>query len=148
MTRGGAAAGPLVIAYTDGASRGNPGPAAVGVVLYDRSGTKLREFGKLLGVATNNEAEYTAVLEGLTAAAGFTAGWVELRSDSQVVVRQLAGTYATRKPELLALQKRVREAAEAFTKVNFRNVPRSHPGAQRADRLANRALDLQERAAR
>lgn len=132
---------PDCLVFADGASRGNPGPSAAGVVVFDSKGAELKAFGKAVGEGTNNQAEYKAVVEGLKAAAEFTSRWVELRSDSEVVIRQLTGAYEVRDAVLHELHTRVRQAEGLFEKVTYANVPREHPAIVRADALANRALD-------
>jgi len=133
--------GPDVIVYTDGASRGNPGPSSAGVLVCDPEGRELHAFGVFLGEGTNNQAEYKAIVKGLTAAADYTGGWVEVRSDSQVAVRQLNGEYQVKDPQLEELNTHVRRAEGLFRKVTYAHVPREHLGARRADALANQALD-------
>lgn len=132
---------PDLIVYTDGASRKNPGPSSAGVVICDLQGRELHAFGLFLGEGTNNQAEYKAIVKGLTAAVDYSQGWVEVRSDSQVAVRQLNGEYETKDPTLEELQTHVRRAEGLFRKVTYAHVPREHLGARRADALANQALD-------
>lgn len=127
--------------YTDGASRGNPGPAAIGVVVCDASDRILRRHKEFLGDATNNEAEYRAILRALKLAAAYTEGEVELTSDSELAVRQLTGAYKVRRRNLEALVVAVREAERNFTKVVYRHAPRMTGRLALADRLANEALD-------
>lgn len=136
-----APATPDAVVYTDGASRKNPGPAAIGVVVQRADGRELESLGEPIGEATNNEAEYRAVTKGLHLAAKHTAGAVEMRSDSQLLVRQLNGQYKTRKAELIELQRQVRAAEKPFSQVHYRWVPRQDPGLVRADALANEALE-------
>jgi ribonuclease HI len=127
--------------YTDGASRGNPGPAAIGVVVCDDADAVLREQHEVLGEATNNEAEYRAVLRGLELAAAHTSGQVVLTTDSELVVRQLNGRDRVRNERLRDLIGPVREAERAFAKVVYRHAPRMTGHLARADALANEALD-------
>jgi ribonuclease HI len=129
----------LYVAYADGASRGNPGPAAIGVVIFDPAGREVYSASRRLGRATNNEAEYRAAITALEAALGLRALRVELRMDSELVVRQLSGRYRVRNPRLIPLYKRLLDLRSRFAAVTFRHVPR---GENRpADRLANKALD-------
>jgi ribonuclease HI len=129
----------LYVAYADGASRGNPGPAAVGVVIFDPAGREVYSASRRLGRATNNEAEYRAAITALEAALGLRASRVELRMDSELVVRQLSGRYRVRNPRLIPLYKRLLDLRGRFAAITFRYVPR---GENRpADRLANKALD-------
>jgi ribonuclease HI len=90
--------------YTDGAARGNPGPAAIGFLVLDSQGGRLAEHAECIGGATNNEAEYTALIAGLTACARLTKGRVRCVSDSELMVKQLTGVYRTKEPRLRELQ--------------------------------------------
>ncbi len=122
----------------DGASRGNPGRAAIGVVVLD-GGTPVREIGEAIGIATNNIAEYRALLRGLDEAASLGARAVRVRSDSELLVRQLTGRYAVRSPSLVPLHREARQRMRRFEEVVVTHVPREHNAV--ADALANRALD-------
>ena len=95
--------------YTDGGSRGNPGPAAIGIVIADEKGRILEEHGEYLGTKTNNEAEYYAVIKALELAKKFLPREVVITLDSQLVVNQLKGKYKIRKKHLQELVHRVRE---------------------------------------
>jgi ribonuclease HI len=128
-----------VIAYADGASRGNPGPAAYGIVVYDTEGRELHRAGKTLGRATNNQAEYQGAIAAIEAAIGLGAREVELRMDSELVVRHLEGRYRVRNPGLLPLYKRIlalRDRLQSLRVVHVRRIENKE-----ADRLANQALD-------
>lgn len=128
-----------VIAYSDGASRGNPGPAALGVVIYDEAGRELHRASRALGRATNNEAEYRAAIAALEGALGLGATSVELRMDSELVVRQLTGRYRVRNPRLAPLFARLLDLRSRFERVSVVHIPREQNAV--ADRLANAALD-------
>ncbi len=128
-----------VIAYADGASRGNPGPAAIGVVLVDEGGQELHRSGRRLGRATNNQAEYRAAIAALEAALGLGASEVELRMDSELVVRQLRGRYKVRNPRLIPLYKRILDLRGRFASLVATHIPRQENSL--ADALANEALD-------
>jgi ribonuclease HI len=130
-----------VTIYTDGGARGNPGPAAVGVVVCDAEDRVLREHREFLGEATNNEAEYRALIRGLGLAARYTRAEVRCVSDSQLLVRQMAGEYKVRDARLAELFERARERARAFEKVSFEHRPRLTGRLARADELVNEALD-------
>src|SRR5579884_3501605 len=117
----------------DGASRGNPGQAAIGVVLL-RSGRPVREIGEAIGVATNNVAEYRALLRGLREAEMLGARAIRVHSDSELLVRQLTGRYRVKSPALAPLHREALARLRAFARV-----PRERNAA--ADALANRALD-------
>ena len=122
----------------DGASRGNPGPAGCGVVLEDTDGGR-EEASRYLGRATNNAAEYEALLLGLRRAALRGYRQVEVRSDSELLVRQMTGEYRVKHPGLLARHAAVRRLLAGFEQVRFTHVNRS--GNAEADRLANLAID-------
>lgn len=128
-----------VVIHTDGASRGNPGPAAIGVVIEGPNGRVLAEFGEALSPTTNNVAEYTAVIRALERAAELGARRVECKMDSQLVVRQLNGSYRVKHRDMLPLYRRVLELIQGFDQVTFAHVPREEN--TEADRLANQALD-------
>jgi len=128
-----------VVIHTDGASRGNPGPAAIGVVIAEPSGRVLVEFGEALAPTTNNVAEYTAVVRALERAAELGARRVQVMMDSQLVVRQLNGSYRVKHRDMLPLYRKVLELIQRFEQVSFEHVPREEN--VEADRLANQALD-------
>jgi len=127
------------VVYADGASRGNPGPSAIGIVLFDPEGHELHRAGRRLGSGTNNEAEYKAAVAALEAALGVGASHVELRMDSELVVRQLTGRYRVRNPRLIPLYKRILDLRSRFEAVMLLHVPREENKV--ADGLANQALD-------
>jgi ribonuclease HI len=127
------------IAYADGASRGNPGPSAIGVVIFDATGCEIHREGRRVGHGTNNEAEYKAAVAALEAALGLGAKRIELRMDSELVVRQLTGRYRVRNPRLAPLFNRILALRGRFESVTFRNLPRTSNTI--ADQLANQALD-------
>jgi len=131
--------GLAVVVYVDGASRGNPGPAAVGAAVYTPDGQELYSRGKRIGSATNNVAEYRAVIEGLAAARELGASAVTVRLDSELVYRQLMGAYRIKNPELKRLGEEIGRAAGAFEKCEFQQIPREENRA--ADRAANEALN-------
>jgi ribonuclease HI len=128
-----------VVVHTDGASRGNPGPASIGVVITDPQGRVLLELGEALPPTTNNVAEYTAVIRALERATAMGARRVQVRMDSQLVVRQLNGQYKVKHPDMLPLYRRVLELIQPLDEVTFAHVPREMN--TEADRLANAALD-------
>ncbi len=127
-----------VILYTDGAARGNPGPAAIGVVLGDANRNEIEAFGEVIGEATNNEAEYRALLRGLARAAKH-GDEVEVRTDSELMARQLQGAYRVRAANLKPLYEQAQRALARFKRVSIVIVPRELN--RRADALANQALD-------
>jgi len=123
----------------DGGSRGNPGPAAIGVVLRNGDGSVLEEVGETIGEATNNVAEYKALLRGIELAAAHGAGELELVGDSLLVVRQVEGRYKVKNAGLKALHEEVRRALGGFDSWSIRWVRRAENAD--ADRLVNEALD-------
>lgn len=128
-----------VVIHTDGASRGNPGPAAIGVVIAEPGGRVLVEFGEALAPTTNNVAEYTAVVRALERATELGARRIQVMMDSQLVVRQLNGSYRVKHRDMLPLYRKVLELIQVFEQVSFEHVPREEN--IEADRLANQALD-------
>ncbi len=122
----------------DGASRGNPGLAAIGVVVI-QDGVPVREIGEPIGIATNNIAEYRALLRGLREAGALGARAVQVQSDSELLVHQLSGKYKVRSPALAPLHRQALARMRQFDQVIVSHVPRTQN--QLADALANRALD-------
>lgn len=122
----------------DGAARGNPGPAGAGVVIW-RGSKVFEEFCEYLGRATNNQAEYQALVLALRRARELGAREVAVRSDSELLVKQLLGEYRVKNPELRVLFQQAQELKRGFKKFSIRHVPREDN--QEADRLANRAID-------
>ena len=130
---------PHLITYTDGGSRGNPGPAALGVVIQTPAGETLAAYGEYLGRQTNNIAEYSAILSALKHARTLGAHTVEMRMDSELAVRQLKGEYKVKNPGLAAIFLRIHNELIWFKKVTFHHVRRELNKA--ADAEVNRALD-------
>jgi ribonuclease HI len=130
---------PKMILYTDGASRGNPGPAAIGIVIEDESGRVLRKVGRAIGRATNNQAEYRALILGLEEAARLGVSQLEARSDSELMVRQLNGRYRVRNAALQPLFKRASELLRRLPSATVKYIPRE--ANQKADALVNSVLD-------
>jgi ribonuclease HI len=130
--------------WIDGGSRGNPGLSAIGVVVEDDAGLVLETVSTVIGVATNNVAEYRALLAGLEIAARRGAREVELSSDSELLVRQMLGEYKVKNKGLKPLHAEARERAARFSRFAIRHVDREENA--RADELVNRALDEHERA--
>ncbi|MFB6105497.1 MAG: ribonuclease HI [Halobacteriaceae archaeon] len=124
--------------YFDGASRGNPGPSAVGWVLVNGDGI-VDEGGERIGRATNNQAEYRGLVRALEVAAAHGFDAVEVRSDSELVVKQVRGAWRTNDPALRDLRVRARELLDEFDEWSITHVPRAVN--ERADELANEALD-------
>jgi len=127
--------------FADGAARGNPGPAAYGFVLDDPSGAPRAAIGKTLGVATNNVAEYRALIAGLECALEHGATALEVRMDSELVVRQMTGAYKVKNEGLKPLFQQAKGLAQRFGSFRIQHVRREHN--TRADAEANKALDGQ-----
>lgn len=123
----------------DGGARGNPGPAAIGVVVRDSSGEVLAEVGERIGEATNNVAEYRALLRGIELAAEHDATELELIGDSELVVRQVEGKYKVKNAGIKPLHTEVKRALAPFGSWSIRHVRRAENAD--ADRLVNQALD-------
>jgi ribonuclease HI len=129
----------VLVLYTDGASRGNPGPAAAGVVIARADGAPIARGRKYLGEMPNNQAEYRALLLGLLAMQRYAPAVVEVRMDSELVVRQMQGQYKVNDPVLRTLHERAQALVRALPRVSFAHVPRAQNAE--ADLLANQALD-------
>ena len=128
-----------VVLNVDGGARGNPGPAAIGVVLTSPDGETLEELAERIGVATNNVAEYRALLRGLARAAALGATELEIVNDSELVARQLTGAYKVKHPVMKPLHAEALAALRGFDGWRIRTVPRAKNA--RADELVNQALD-------
>lgn len=135
---------PQATLFADGGSRGNPGPAASGAVLVGPNGDVVEEVGRYLGRATNNVAEWTALLIGLEAAAkrGYSA--IAVRMDSELVVKQLLGQYRVKHPDLQPLYRRARALLAHFGSVDVKHVPRKQNAL--ADAVVNAVLDQEAQA--
>jgi len=125
--------------FTDGAARGNPGPAGLGLVVEDADGVRLWGGCRYIGTATNNTAEYMALIEGLKKVADWSPERLEIYLDSQLVVEQMLGRYKIKKPELQALAPTARSLLNQFPNHSISYVPREKNKA--ADALANKAID-------
>ncbi len=128
-----------VIINVDGGARGNPGPAAIGVVVRDHDGVVLEERGERIGRATNNVAEYRALLLGIERAIAIGATDLELVGDSELIVRQVKGEYKVKDTTLRELHREVKAALVGFDRWSIRHVGREQNAA--ADRLVNEVLD-------
>ena len=128
-----------VIVHVDGGSRGNPGPAAGAAVISTPDGELLAQASELLGVTTNNVAEYRGLLLGLERARELGATEVELVNDSELVAKQLTGVYKVKHPDMRPLHAKASAALRAFERWSIRSVPRTQNEA--ADALVNAALD-------
>src|SRR3989339_424084 len=134
-----------IIIYTDGGSRGNPGPAGIGVVIADGKGKTMKEYSGFLGVKTNNEAEYEAVIFGLQKIKALLGKEkiknteIEFRLDSQLIARQLNGEYKIEEERLFPLFIKIWNLKMNFGPIKFSEIPRERN--KEADKLANEAMD-------
>ncbi|MCB4792582.1 MAG: ribonuclease HI family protein [Elusimicrobia bacterium] len=126
--------------YTDGASRGNPGPGGIGVLLCDENNNVLEESKEFIGEATNNIAEYKALLRGLELAKKYIPCSLEMHLDSELVCKQMLGLYRVRDENLSRYFENAQGILKEFEKVDFKYIPREQNKS--ADRLANQAINL------
>jgi ribonuclease HI len=131
-----------VVVHVDGGARGNPGPAAAGAVVSTPDGDVLDEAAEVIGVATNNVAEYRGLLLGLARARALGATEVEVVNDSELVARQVNGQYKVKHPDLKPLHAAAKDALAAFDRWSMRSVPRAKNA--HADALVNQALDARD----
>ena len=127
--------------FSDGGARGNPGPAAIGVVLCDEQGNIVQEASKTIGERTNNQAEYEAMLLALELALERKATRLICFGDSELIIYQMQGVYRIKDVHLKALSEKVKSMAARFESVTYRQVPREHPMIARADKLLNQTLN-------
>ncbi len=127
-----------VVICVDGASRGNPGLAAIGATIKDEQGRLIARISQGIGRTTNNQAEYRAVIAALEEAIRLGAGQVELNSDSELVVKQIKGEYRVKKAALKPLYQRVKQLQSGLESFTINHIPRQQNSE--ADRLANMAL--------
>jgi ribonuclease HI len=128
-----------LLIHVDGGARGNPGPAAIGVVVSTPEGEVIDEVAERIGVATNNVAEYRGLLRGLERAQALGAAEVEIVNDSELVARQLTGAYKVKHAAMKPLHAEAMAALRGFDRWSIRSVPRAQNA--RADGLVNQALD-------
>jgi ribonuclease HI len=129
---------PKLIIHTDGGSRNNPGPAGIGVVIADADGNVVETYKEHIGKATNNVAEYQALIVALHRAKKYEADEIECRLDSELVVKQLCGQYKVKDPGMKEKYAEVRDLA-FFKNIEFKHIPRAQN--KLADKLVNEALD-------
>ncbi len=129
--------------YSDGGARGNPGPAAIAFVALNAQGEIVKTDSRFIGVRTNNQTEYEALLMALQFAVEVEAEEVICHLDSELVAKQLNGQYAVKDPVLQQLWRKVGQMKGCFRKIGFVNVPREHAQIQVADELVNETLDQQ-----
>ena len=127
------------VIYVDGASRGNPGPAAIGAIIKDKKGKIHARISQRIGTTTNNQAEYRAVIAALEKAVNLGAKRVEVNSDSELLVRQITGRYWVKKPALKPLYQEVKRLQGLLESFGIKYIPREQNAE--ADNLANKALD-------
>lgn len=130
--------------YSDGAARGNPGPAAIGVLITDDKGLLLASYKGRIRDSTNNQAEYQAVIKALRLAQIEGAEKLVHHSDSELVVKQLQGEYKVKDPDLKKLYLKVKELEKRLKSVEYKHLRREHPKIRVVDGLANRSLDQEE----
>jgi len=130
---------PRVRLFTDGAARGNPGPAGAGAVIFSPAGHVMAKIGKFLGESTNNVAEYTGLILGLRRAKAMGLKELDVFSDSELLVKQLAGDYQVKAEHLRPLYEEARSLLQGFADVHVAHVPREENAA--ADEMSNRAID-------
>ena len=128
-----------VILYVDGACRGNPGPGAIGVVILNNTGHTIRQISGYIGDTTNNKAEYRALITALEEAAQLGVQHLDIRTDSELLVRQLQQTYRVKSANLRPLYQQAKELLAKFESFDITHIPRENNTV--ADRLANEALD-------
>lgn len=130
-----------LLLYSDGGARGNPGPAAIAFLAVTEAGQVIKADSRFIGKATNNQAEYNALIAALEFAKAFKAEEVTCHLDSELVGKQLKGEYSVKNPELRKLWRKAVELKDDFKKVCFVNVRRSDPYIEKADALVNKTLD-------
>ncbi|MDO8499436.1 MAG: ribonuclease HI family protein [bacterium] len=128
-----------LITFTDGGARGNPGPAAAGIVIKDETGKNLDAYGEYLGEQTNNFAEYSALISALKRAKVLGATEVECFLDSELIQRQMLGQYKVKEPTLQKLFVQAYNAAAQFKKAQYKHIPREKN--KEADAQVNKTLD-------
>ncbi len=127
------------IIFTDGGARGNPGPSGIGAVIYDEDKKVIAEISEFLGVATNNQAEYKALIYALRKSADLGVQELDCFLDSELVVKQLKGEYRVKDKELALLFLDIHNLSLSFKKITYTHIPREKN--KEADRLANEAMD-------
>jgi ribonuclease HI len=127
--------------YSDGASRGNPGISAIAFMIVTEDGRLLKRYSKYVGIRTNNQAEYEALISALYSASKLTDQEVTCYMDSELVVKHLNEEYQVRNPKLKTLWLKVQELKQKFQRITFKSVPRTDIHIKQVDRLANQALD-------
>ncbi len=127
--------------HADGGSRGNPGAAAIGIIIFDENRNQLESYNECIGNATNNVAEYRALLKALQLAAKHTRKEVHIFMDSELIINQMNGIYKIKSAEMLELFQEVKDHERTFTKVVYNYVRRGNKFQMMADKLVNEALE-------
>lgn len=127
--------------YTDGACRKNPGPSAIGIVFLDNKGNLIAEHKECIGMGTNNEAEYKAIIKALQLGTAYCRKKVNIFSDSELVINQINGVYAIKVDRLQDLCRAVKDMERLYQEVIYNHVSRANKHTIRADNLCNQALD-------
>ncbi len=136
---------PSLSICTDGGSRGNPGNAAYAFIIEDEKGLVLFKRSKFIGKATNNVAEYTALIRAMEKASAYCTGDISCFSDSEFMIDQLNGKDKVRKKHIRELYSKVKDLEKSFKSVKYSHLPRENPKIARVDRLVNKELDKIER---
>jgi ribonuclease HI len=130
-----------LLLYSDGGARGNPGPAAIAYLALTEKGELVKAGSRFIGIHTNNQSEYKALIAALEFARTAKVEEVICHLDSELIAKQLNREYSVKNAELIKLWRKVHELKMLFKKISFINVPRSHSLIQRADTLVNETLD-------
>ena len=128
------------VIFADGASRGNPGPAAIGVTIKDKRGRLITSVSQRIGRATNNQAEYRAIIAALEEATRLGAKQIDIKMDSELIVKQINGEYRVKKSTLKPLYQQVKQLQGSLESFTITHIPRQQN--IEADKLANKALDI------
>jgi ribonuclease HI len=131
---------PKLKIYSDGASRGNPGPSAIAFIILTEDGRTLKKHSKCIGIKTNNQAEYEALISALEFASD-KADWADCYMDSELLVKQMNRQYQVKDSHLKTLWLKANQLAKNFNKITFTHVPRTDTCIQAVDELANQTLD-------
>ncbi len=128
-----------LVIYTDGGARGNPGPAGIGIVFFNKENKVIKEFCKYIGESTNNQAEYTALYTALRKASELGYKNIHIFLDSELVVRQMLGIYKVKNNKLKELYNKIKELEKNFKNIEYHHIPREKN--KYADSLVNKAID-------
>jgi ribonuclease HI len=130
-----------LIIYSDGGSRGNPGNSAIAFKIMTENGELVKGYNECVGIRTNNQAEYEALISALEFASRLTDEEVTCHIDSELVIKQLNGEYKVRNPNLKILHSKIKKLKQKFRRITFKHVPRTDMYIQEVDRLVNQSLD-------